>query len=166
MSEEVILTKSNVVLTKAQSDILSTFQGIDMSKIQQVDMTPSWVKNMGNVQNVKVLTSEERAKPITDRLDREIEILESQLQQAESTNTELQDKLDKSNFELKQLNDKVSSQTYYIKELKADLKEETERRIKAEDKLSSKDWKLALISFAVGVGSGLLVAWITWVLTN
>lgn len=166
MSEEIILTKSDSILTKAQSDMLSAFQGFDMLKIQQVDMRPSYVKNMNNMQNVKVLTSEERAKPITDRLDKEIEILEKQLQQAESTNSDLQDKLDKSNFELKQLNDKVSSQTYYIKELKADLKEETERRIKAEDKLSSKDWKLALISFVVGVGSGLLVAWITWMLTN
>lgn len=81
-------------------------------------------------------------------------------------NSELQTKLDKSNFELKQLNDKISSQNLYIKGLKADLKEETERRIKVENKLSSKDWKLALISFAVGVGSGLVVAWITWLVSN
>ena len=81
-------------------------------------------------------------------------------------NSELQTKLDKSNFELKQLNDKISSQNLYIKELKADLKEETERRIKVKNKLSSKDWKLALISFAVGVGSGLVVAWITWLVSN
>lgn len=166
MSDEVILTKGESILTKANPDMLSTFKGFDMSKIQPVDMIPSWVKNTSNAQNVKLVTPEERAKPITDRLDKEIELLEGQLQQAESTNEELQSKLDDAYIQLRQLNDKTSSQNLYIKELKTDLKEETERRIKAEDKLSSKDWKLALISFVVGVGSGLLVAWITWLVTN
>ena len=101
--------------------------------------------------------TEQLLEKANEKYDKQIELLEK-------SNVELQLKLDKSNFELKQLNDKVSSQTYYIKELKVDLKEETERRIKAEDKLSSKDWKLSLISFAVGVGSGLLVAWITWLI--
>ena len=55
--------------------------------------------------------------------------------------------LDYSNTQLKQANDKISSQNLYIKELKSDLKEETEKRVIAEDKLGSKDWKTALISF-------------------
>ena len=108
-----------------------------------------------------VSTPAERAKPITDRLDRQIEILENQLQQAETTNTDLQAKLEKANFELKQLNDKSSSQNLYIKELKADLKEEMERRIKAEDAISPKDWKMSIISlvvsFIAGVGSGIVL---------
>lgn len=60
---------------------------------------------------------------------------------------ELSNQLDYSNTQLKQANDKISSQNLYIKELKSDLKEETEKRVIAEDKLGSKDWKTALISF-------------------
>lgn len=60
---------------------------------------------------------------------------------------ELSEQLDYSNTQLKQANDKISSQNLYIKELKSDLKEETEKRVIAENKLGSKDWKTALISF-------------------
>lgn len=60
---------------------------------------------------------------------------------------ELSEQLDYSNTQLKQANDKISSQNLYIKELKSDLKEETEKRVVAENKLGSKDWKTALISF-------------------
>jgi len=69
----------------------------------------------------------------------------------EKSNAELQAKLDKSNFELKQLNDKNSSQNLYIKELQADLKEESLKREVAENKLSSKDWKTAFISLSTGI---------------
>ena len=128
MSEEVILTKSNVVLTKAQSDILSTFQGIDMSKIQQVDMTPSWVKNLGNTSTVKVTTIEERTKPIIDELKEANNLLREQLQQSESANEVYLQRIEELEKQARQLNDKESYQTMYIKELKADLKEEMERR--------------------------------------
>ena len=85
------------------------------------------------------------------RLDKEIDILGKQLKQAEIVNTELQDKLDKANFELKQLNDKASCQRLELKELRADLKEEILKRELAETKLSVKDWKTICISFVSGM---------------
>lgn len=33
MSDEIILTKGDTILTKPQSDLLSAFQGIDVSKL-------------------------------------------------------------------------------------------------------------------------------------
>ena len=128
MSDEVILTKCEQILAKANQNMLSTFKGFDMSKIQPVDMIPSCVKNTSDAQNIKLVTLEERAKPITDRLDKEIELLEGQLLQAESTNEELQNKLEYSHIQLKQLNDKYAIQTGEIRQLRADLKEESLKR--------------------------------------
>lgn len=71
----------------------------------------------------------------------------TELKTANSKIDELSEQLDYSNIQLKQANDKISSQNLYIKELKSDLKEETEKRVVAENKLGSKDWKTALISF-------------------
>lgn len=71
----------------------------------------------------------------------------TELKTANSKIDELSEQLDYSNTQLKQANDKISSQNLYIKELKSDLKEETEKRLIAENKLGSKDWKTALISF-------------------
>lgn len=71
----------------------------------------------------------------------------TELKTANSKIDELSEQLDYSNTQLKQANDKISSQNLYIKELKSDLKEETEKRVIAENKLGSKDWKTALISF-------------------
>lgn len=71
----------------------------------------------------------------------------TELKTANSKIDELSEQLDYSNIQLKQANDKISSQNLYIKELKSDLKEETEKRVIAENKLGSKDWKTALISF-------------------
>ena len=71
----------------------------------------------------------------------------TELKTANSKIDELSEQLDYSNIQLKQANDKISSQNLYIKELKSDLKEETEKRAIAENKLGSKDWKTALISF-------------------
>ena len=71
----------------------------------------------------------------------------TELKTANSKIDELSEQLDYSNTQLKQANDKISSQNLYIKELKSDLKEETEKRAIAENKLGSKDWKTALISF-------------------
>lgn len=71
----------------------------------------------------------------------------TELKTANSKIDELSEQLDYSNTQLKQANDKISSQNLYIKELKSDLKEETKKRVIAENKLGSKDWKTALISF-------------------
>ena len=163
VNEEIILKKENLVLTQ-----LSPEQKAFMDKMSEVANMNTFIHQptynfQKQLDEAKVLVSTpaERAKPITDRLDKQIEILDNQLQQAETTNAELQAKLEKANFELKQLNDKSSSQNLYIKELKADLKEEMERRIKAEDAISPKDWKMSIISlvvsFIAGVGSGIVL---------
>lgn len=97
--------------------------------------------------------TEQLLEQANDKYDKQIELLEK-------SNAELQTKLDKSNFELKQLNDKNSSQNLYIKKLQADLKEESLKRKLAESKLSSKDWKIALISGVIGLITGLICAWV------
>lgn len=71
----------------------------------------------------------------------------TELKTTNSKIDELSEQLDYSNIQLKQANDKISSQNLYIKELKSDLKEETEKRVVAENKLGNKDWKTALLSF-------------------
>lgn len=163
VNEEIILKKENLVLTQ-----LSPQQQAFVDKMSETANMHTFVHQPTyNLQKqfdetmARVSTPAERAKPITDRLDKQIEILENQLQQAEITKAELQTKLEKANFELKQLNDKSSSQNLYIKELKADLKEEMERRIKAEDRISPKDWKMSFISlvigFITGVGGGIVL---------
>lgn len=158
MSDEVIHTNVEPVLTKISPDILSTFKGIDMSKIQPVDMTPSCIKNISKMQNVKVITPEERAKPIVDELKESNNLLREQLQQSESMNKVYLQRIDELEKQARQLNDKEAYQTMYIKELKADLKEEMERRVNAESKLSSKDLKLSTVSLVIGVVGGLVTA--------
>lgn len=74
----------------------------------------------------------------------------TELKNANSKINELSEQLDYSNTQLKQANDKISSQNLYIKELKSDLKEETEKRVIAENKLGSKDWKILIIGAILG----------------
>lgn len=101
----------------------SSFQNIDLSNFQHtipsLNICPP---DMSNIKN-----------PMVEEL--------------KNTNKILQNKLDSANLQLKQLNDKNSSQNLYIKELKADLEDEKLKRELAETKLSSKDWKLIIISF-------------------
>ena len=71
----------------------------------------------------------------------------------ESTNEqilELQNQLKDSKVQLKQANDKLASQTLVIKQLKADLKEESEK----SGKISIKDWMGYLISGIIGLVVG------------
>ena len=75
------------------------------------------------------------------------------------------EQLDKAYVQLKQLNDKESVQNQQIKELRADLEQESLKRELAETKLSSKDWKLALISGAIGLIVGIICAWYGFSLT-
>ena len=107
VNEEIILKKENLVLTQ-----LSPQQQAFVDKMSETANMHTFVHQPTyNLQKqfdetmARVSTPAERAKPITDRLDKQIEILENQLQQAEITKAELQTKLEKANFELKQLND-------------------------------------------------------------
>ena len=68
---------------------------------------------------------------------------------------ELQNQLKDSKVQLKQANDKIASQTLVIKQLKADLKEESEK----VGKISSKDIMLAIITGFIGVLTGLICAY-------
>ena len=74
----------------------------------------------------------------------------TELKTANGKINELSGQLDYSNTQLKQANDKISSQNLYIKELRSDLKEETEKRVIAENKLGSKDWKTLIIGAILG----------------
>lgn len=94
------------------------------------------------------------------------EKLNQQLLQYESANNELRQQLEYAKQQLKQLNDKESSQNLYIKELKADLKEETIKRELAENKLSAKDWKVALLSGTIGLITGFICAYFSFYLTT
>lgn len=91
-------------------------------------------------------------------------LLEEQLKQYETANKNLHKQLEEAQLQLKQLNDKESSQNLYIKELKADLQMESLKRELAENKLSSKDWKVALIAGAIGLITGLICAWVGTIL--
>lgn len=76
----------------------------------------------------------------------------------ESTNEQilkLQNQLKDSKVQLKQANDKLASQTLVIKQLKADLKEESEKA----GKISFKDIKLAIITGFIGLLTGLICAY-------
>ena len=74
--------------------------------------------------------------------------------------------MDDAYIQLRQLNDKASSQNLYIKELKTDLKEESLKRELAENKVSAKDWKVALIAGVIGLITGLACAWFGFFLTT
>ena len=75
---------------------------------------------------------------------------------------ELQNQLKDSKVQLKQANDKLASQTLVIKQLKADLKEESEKA----DKISSKDIMLAIITGFIGLLAGLICAYFAFSLNG
>ena len=79
--------------------------------------------------------------------------LDQQTEQQKIFDILLQEKLDKTNLELKQLNDKYASQNLYIKELQINLKKESLKREIAETKLSARDWKTAIVA----LGSALFI---------
>lgn len=63
----------------------------------------------------------------------------------------LKKQLEYANIQLTQANERVTFQNIYIEELKSNLKSESEQRIIAENKLSKKDWKLALVAFVTAM---------------
>ena len=86
-----------------------------------------------------IIPFEERIKPITDRQDKTIKTLEEQIDVYKVENQSLRLQLEQVNSRLKEESDR--------------LKEETAKREEAENKLTLKDWKVALIA----LGSALLV---------
>lgn len=126
-----------------------------------VDLSVSNIKTTNPNEKTERLLSESNAKQ-----DKQIQLLEKQLEQEKISNTDLQLKLEDAYTQLRQLNDKESSQNLYIKELKADLKEESLKRELAENKVSAKDWKLALIAGVIGLVAGLVSSWFGFYLTT
>lgn len=84
-------------------------------------------------------------------LEKTENLLEEQLKHETNQSTELQEKLNEAYDQLRQLNDKDSIQVSELKQLRADLKEESLKRELAESKLSSKDWKTAIIALGTGI---------------
>ena len=99
--------------------------------------------------------------PFKNPLNSIEELQQQQLDEAKATNQILREELNKAYTQLKQLNDKEASQTLYIKELKADLKDEIQKREAAEKELSSKDWKIIFFSFLSAIISGVIVFFVT-----
>lgn len=131
---------NNPLPTNFNPEIMQTFQP-DMSCLnKQVE------------ENLKhIVPFEERIKPITDRQDKEIGILEEQIDVYKVENQSLQ-------AELKKVNSHLREET-------AKLKEESLKRELAEAKLSAKDWKIMLISGAIGLATGLICSWFGFWLT-
>lgn len=94
-----------------------------------------------------------------NKLDDTNDLLKEQTEEVQWLRKQLEDstaQLKENHTQLKQLNDKTSSQTLRIVKLETDLKTEREKRAKAEDKLSQKDWKNFLLNLAVGIISGII----------
>lgn len=125
--------------------------GFDSENFAKMIMSPEMQKHMA-IQAQENIMQNMKSQVNTDvEIKNPNEKVEELLEEQISINKELKKQLEDARLQLKQLNDKESSQNLYIKELKADLKEETERRIKAEATLSPKDLKIALISFISGI---------------
>lgn len=148
VNDDLILTKKPVILTDpdTQNYMANMMQQQIIQNVVKPTVPEFEIKNPHE-------KTEQLLEQANDKYDKQIELLEQ-------SNAELQAKLDKSNFELKQLNDKNSSQNLYIKELQADLREESLMREVAENKLSAKDWKVALISGVIGLITGLFCTWV------
>ena len=131
---------NNPLPTNFNPKIMQTFQP-DMSHLnKQVE------------ENLKhIIPFEERVKPITDRQDKEIGILEEQIDVYKVENQSLRLQLEKVNSRLKEESDR--------------LKEETAKREEAETKLSKRDWKSIIISGAISLVVGLICGWFSYWLT-
>lgn len=132
------------------------------AKIQQfteLTQTPEMINYTTNKIQEQILdnlTESLPDNPLRNPNERMESLLEKQLKQYEITNKDLHKQLEEAQLQLKQLNDKEASQNLYIKELKANLQTESLKRELAENKLSSKDWKVALVSGVIGLATGLI----------
>lgn len=161
VNDELILTKKPAILTDpdTQNYMANMMQQQIIQNVVKPPKTDFEIRNPN--EKTERLLSESNAKQ-----DKQIQLLEEQLQQEKTSKAELQAKLDDAYTQLRQLNDKESSQNLYIKELKADLKEEALKRELAENKVSAKDWKVALIAGVIGLITGLACAWFGFYLTT
>ena len=158
---EVLVTKKPDILTNpdTQKYMANMMQQQIIQNVVKPSKTDFIIRNPN--EKTEQLLSESNVKQ-----DKQIRLLEDQLQQEKTSKTELQAKLDDAYIQLRQLNDKASSQNLYIKELKTDLKEESLKRELAENKVSAKDWKVALIAGVIGLITGLACAWFGFFLTT
>ncbi|MCF2643060.1 hypothetical protein I6E50_11655 [Roseburia hominis] len=141
----------------------------DKNKIQEVFLNPqtqNYITNQAQQNSMKKLSTPQNDIPLKNPMEKTETLLEQQLEEEKNRNIELQEQLNESYIQLKQLNDKESSQNMYIKELKADLKEESLKRELAETKISVKDYKIALLSGVIGLITGLICAWISFILST
>ena len=161
VNDELILTKKPDILTNP--DTQKYMANMMQQQIIQNVVKPSKTDFIIRNPNEK---TEQLLSESTGKQDKQIRLLEDQLQQEKTSKTELQAKLDDAYIQLRQLNDKASSQNLYIKELKTDLKEESLKRELAENKVSAKDWKVALIAGVIGLITGLACAWFGFFLTT
>lgn len=139
--DNLIPIESNELFPKSQEFIAA----INTSEMK------NYMANQVHEQITKNLIQPSLNPPLKNLNEKVENLLEEQIKQYESANNELQKQLTEAQLQLKQLNDKESSQNLYIKELKADLKEESLKRELAENKLSTKDWKTAVIAFIFAV---------------
>ena len=161
VNDKLILTKKPDILTNpdTQKYMANMMQQQIIQNVVKPSKTDFIIRNPN--EKTEQLLSESNVKQ-----DKQIRLLEDQLQQEKTSKTELQAKLDDAYIQLRQLNDKASSQNLYIKELKTDLKEESLKRELAENKVSAKDWKVALIAGVIGLITGLACAWFGFFLTT
>lgn len=91
------------------------------------------------------------------------------IEQQKQTNeliVQLQDQLSYSAVQLSKAKTKIASQTKIIEQLKADLKEKSDNEEKEKNKISSKEIKLALVSGLLGLITGLVCAYFSFVLNS
>lgn len=132
------------------NEIPSNFTPIEQT-IPQLDMT--------KVQPLRPNYTQPLPPQPFSKLDETNKLLSAQLYQSNKENEELHQQLDDMHLQLRQLNDKTSSQTLYIKQLQANLKEEESKRKEAENKLSIKDWKVAIIAFCSAILALIIEHW-------
>lgn len=120
------------------NEIPSNFTPINQT-IPQLDVTKVQYIQQNYVQQLP-------SQPVS-KLEEINKLLSAQLYQSNQENEELHKRLDDMYTQLRQLNDKSSEQKLYIKQLEYNFKQEERKRKEAEDKISIKDWKIALIAF-------------------
>lgn len=156
-------------LTPISTPISDNFEKIllsqEIQKHAAIQMQNQIINNMTSPAKYDFVKINPNEK-VEGLLEETNEKLNQQILQYEFANNELKQQLEYTKQQLKQLNDKESSQNLYIKELKADLREEALKRELAENKLSAKDWKIALISGIIGLITGFICAYFSFYLTT
>ena len=124
-----------------------TKDGVELTPVEQ-EFSDEQVKQIGEYMQTHCtsMIQEQIMRSITPDNIKDVPLL--------NPNEKLESLTEDEILQTKQLNDKISSQNLYIKQSQADLKEEFNKRAIAEDTLSVKDWKLAIISGIIGLITG------------